>query len=116
MFLRKSSIGTVAVQLLEQYCEARHGAPRNLAARTEQRRSQTPGPHQFRERRIVDALFATVGRSRQFRDNAIAIGNQYGFATGGESDIFAQLVFEDFKTNRSHAENKVASGSFPNQE
>jgi hypothetical protein len=38
-------------------------------------------------------------RRYDFRYDAIAVRDQDSFATSGEANIFAKLVFEDFETN-----------------
>jgi hypothetical protein len=37
-----------------------------------------------------------------FRNNAVTIRDQNRFATGGEPDILAELIFERLKTDRAH--------------
>jgi hypothetical protein len=54
---------------------------------------------------LADSLFvaATSPAARSwrsdFRHDAIAVGDQDGFAISGETDIFAKLLFEDLQTD-----------------
>jgi hypothetical protein len=50
--------------------------------------------------RICKKRAATRPSRYDFCHHAITVGDQDGFATSGEADIFAKLVFEDLQTER----------------
>src|SRR6185312_2086311 len=63
----------------------------------------------------LDDRFLLIGAGRhQFGDRSAAVGDDHGLARGGCTDTFAELVFQDLETNRTHPEKVASRGYFVN--
>jgi hypothetical protein len=60
-------------------------------------REQMLGRPSLGQPRICKKRAATRPWRYDFCHHAITVGDQDGFATSGEADIFAELVFEDLQ-------------------
>jgi hypothetical protein len=106
-FRRKSSIGAVVIQFLEQHVEREDWTTRDISAGTKERWCQEASANQLSESNIVDCLTAALGRRHQLGHDTVSVGNQDRLATRDQADVFAQLVLENLQADGSH----VADGS-----
>jgi hypothetical protein len=78
---------------------SRDGPTRRWVTASEHRWCKPALADRLGKLRICKKRAATWLWRYDFRHHAIAVRDQDGFATSGEADIFAKLVFEDLQTD-----------------
>lgn len=98
----RSTSVSISSQLLEQLFSGSDGStggnafgPRGMGDHA--------GAYQVRELCVGEQLRAPDARRGQLGHHAISVRDQHGFPAARDANIFGQLIFQDFETDRAHA-------------
>lgn len=107
----RSTVVSISLQVGHQLFERDDGPARGRCARGDRGGRQPPFPNAFGDQVVVAQQPPARLWRNDFGNNAIAIGNQHGFAGPSDAHILAKLVLESFEPDRTDGA-KVASGSY----
>jgi hypothetical protein len=99
----RSSICSIFPQIMQYFREFHHWFPRGRFPADQQRGSYPPLSNGREKKRIRNQRAAIRSGWTKLGHDTIAVRDQHRFAPGRQPDVFAQLVFEQFYTDRSHA-------------
>jgi hypothetical protein len=95
----RSPIIPVVLEILHKFAQCHDGFTRRRVTASEQRWYKAAVADRLGQLRICKKRAATWLWRYDFCHHAITVRDQDGFATSGEADIFAKLVFEDLQTD-----------------
>jgi hypothetical protein len=96
---------------MQDFTEFHHRFPLRQLLGNQDRGSDPSVPEGIEQKRIRNQGASTRRGRTKLGHDAIAVRDQNDFASGSQSDVFAELVFEQFDADRPHVA-KVATGSY----